>query len=194
MPRFSAPSATSIATLIVVGAIAAGCAGSGSAAPAASAAPVRSAGAAPVPAPTGPSFDLTVAKGPDGHVSAGVGTYTVDPTSSLNVCTHAADGSWRYLYGGGAPFVNIDLLVGAGAGTAGNSGKVALELTAGKGYLRFDPTQMRGGDEPGRSTATIAVTTGPSTTTFDITAVTPDKNLADDSAKVAVDLSVTCPN
>lgn len=193
MPRFSAPHVTSIATLVVLGAIVAGCAGTGSAAPAASAEP-GGAGVMPTPATTHPTFDLTVAAGPDGHVSAGVGTYTADPTSSLNVCTHAADGSWRYLYGGGAPFVNIDLLVGAGAGTTGGSDQVALELYAGKGYVRFDPTQMRGGDEPGRSTATIVVTTGPSTTTFDITAVTPDKNIADDLAKVAVDLSVTCPN
>jgi len=152
-------------------------------------------GATPSPSMTAtPNFTLTVSEGPDGHVSAGQGTYVNDPATNLNLCTHAPDGSWRYLYGGGDPYVNIDLLVGDGAGTAGSSDKVAMELSAGTGYVRFDPTQMRGGDEPGRSTATIDVTTGPSTTTFDITAVTPDKNSADDVAKVSVELSLTCPN
>ncbi len=152
-------------------------------------------GATPPPSRTAmPNFTLTVSPGPDGHVSAGLGTYANDPTTNLDLCTHAPDGSWRYIYGGGEPYVNIDLLVGAGAGTTGSSDKVALELSAGKGYVRFDPTQMRGGDEPGRSTATIAVTTGPSTTTFDVTAVTPDKNTADDVAQVSVHLSLTCPN
>ena len=148
----------------------------------------------PSAASGGPSFTLTVAEGPDGHVSAGIGTYVADPASSLHLCTHATDGSWRYLYGGGSPFVNIDLLVGAGAGEASGSGQVAMELNAGTGYVRFDPTQMRGGDEPGRSTATVVVTPGPSTTTFDITAVTPDKNTADDVAKVSVHLTLTCPD
>jgi hypothetical protein len=141
-----------------------------------------------------PGFSLTVAEGPDGHVSAGIGSYVDDQTTSLNLCTHAKDGSWRYLYGGGDPYVNIDLLVGAGAGTADGSGQVAMELNAGKGYVRFDPTQMRGGDEKGRSTAAVTMTTGPATTTFDVTAVTPDKNSADDIAQVSVHLKLTCPN
>ena len=38
--------------------------------------------------------------------------------SSLNVCTHATDGSWRLLYAGGSPFVNLDLLVGPVGRTA----------------------------------------------------------------------------
>ena len=151
-------------------------------------------GTTPAPSPTKPTFSLTVAAGPDGHLSAGQGSYVSDPSASLDVCTHAADGSWRYLYGGGDPYVNIDLLVGAGADQAGGSSQVALELDAGKGYVRFDPTQLRGGDEPGRSTATVVLTKGPSTTTFDITAVTPDKNDPSDTAKVSVDLSVTCPD
>lgn len=152
-------------------------------------------GATPAaPSVNAPSFSLTVAEGPDGHVSSGIGSYVNDPATNLNLCTHAKDGSWRYLYGGGDPYVNIDLLVGAGAGQAGGSGQVAMELDAGSGYVRFDPTQMRGGDEPGRSTATVVVTTGPSATTFEITAVTPDKNTADDIAKVSVRLSLTCPN
>ena len=151
-------------------------------------------GATPVPSAIKPGFTLTVSNGPDGHVSAGVGTYASDPTTDLDVCTHAPDGSWRYLYGGGDPYVNIDLLVGADAGKAGGNSQVAMELYAGKGYVRFDPTQLRGGDEPGRSTATIVVTTGPSTTTFDVHAVTPDKNSPDDIPKVTVAMSLTCPN
>lgn len=151
-------------------------------------------GVGATPPPSQPTFTLTVAPGPDGHVPAGQGTYVNDPATNLNLCTHAKDGSWRYLYGGGTPYVNIDLLVGAKAGQPGGESQVALELDAGDGYVRFDPTQMRGGDEPGRSTATIVVTEGPSSTTFDITAVTPDKKTADDVAQVSVDLSVTCPN
>ena len=186
MPRSSAPRATSItASIAAIALIVVGCASSGAAAEPTS--PATAAAAKP-------SFTLTVSPGPDGHVSAGDGTYRTDPATSLNVCTHASDGSWRYLYGGGDPFVNIDLLVGPRAGEAGGASQVAMELSAGKGNLRFDPTQLRGGDEPGRSTATIVVTTGPSTTTFDVTAVTPDKNDASDIAKVSVALSLTCPN
>lgn len=151
-------------------------------------------GTTPEPSTAKPSFILTVSAGPDGHVSAGMGTYVNDPSSNLDLCTHAKDGSWRYLYGGGTPYVNIDLLIGPKAEQPGGESQVALELDAGQGYVRFDPTQMRGGDEPGRSTATVVVTPGPSTITFDISAVTPDKNTAEDVAQVTVDLSVTCPN
>ena len=144
--------------------------------------------ATPSPSPSKPSFELTVDGGP------GTGSYTTDPATSLNVCTHATDGSWRYLYGGGDPFVNLDLLVGPGAGQPGAQNKVAAELNAGAGYVRFDPAVMRGGDPPGRSTATVVVEPSETSTTFVIHAVTPDHTTVEDINPVVIDLTVTCPN
>ena len=153
-------------------------------------------GATLSPSPTAtPGFTLTVSEGPDGHVSTGQGTYVNDPTNEPQP-VHACAGRFVALHLRGRRPLRQHRLPGrpCAAVWADSSDKVAMELTVGQGYVRFDPTQMRGGDEPGRSTATIAVTTGPSTTTFDVTAVTPDKNSADDVAQVSVDLSLTCPN
>ena len=141
----------------------------------------------PSPGPSKPTFELTVSGGP------GTGTYSADPGTSLNLCTHAADGSWRYLYAGGDPFVNLDLLVGPMAGQADGSSDVAVELYAGPGYLRFDPGILRGGDAKGRSTATIAVSTTAGVTTFAITATTPNMD-NNEVGTVDVDMTVTCPN
>ena len=176
MPRFSAPISilARLAGLVIAGLIATGCAGIGAA-------------AAPAAA-TGPTMDLKVTGGP------GAGTYATDTTSSLNVCTHAKDGSWRLLYAGGTPFVNLDLLVGPKAGKPDGASQVAAEITAGSGYVRFDPAIMRGGDMKGRSTATIAVSSTADATTFTIKAKTPDRTTGQDVDPVDIDLTVACPN
>lgn len=195
MPRSSAPSGASLALcLSTIALVVVACASSGASPDPAGKTAAASSAAAAAGSKAKPSFELTVSAGPDGHTPSGQGTYASDPASTLGTCTHATDGSWRYLYGGGDPFVNIDLLIGPKAQQAGGEDQVALELNAGPGYVRFDPSQMRGGDEPGRSTATVVVTPGSATTTFDIKAVTPDKKTADDVAQVSIDLSVTCPN
>ena len=138
-----------------------------------------------------PTFTLTLADGP------GEGTYTADPTSTLNQCSHAADGSWRYLYVGGNPSVNVDLVIGPGAGQPDGRSKVALELYAGPGYLRFDPSDIRGGDPvgpPGQSTANVEVRPSPSTTTFVIHATTLDDLVGNGAAPYQVELTATCRN
>ena len=178
MPRFSAP-ITTLAGLVIVGVIAAGCAGTGVAA-----APAKSAAAAPA---AKPSMELTVTRGP------GTGTYTTDATSSLNACTKGTDGSWRLLYAGGTPFVNLDFLAGPKAGQPDGADQVAAEINAGPGYLRFDPAILRGGDRRGRSTATIAVSTTADATTFTVRATTPDLT-NNEASTVDIDLTVTCPN
>jgi hypothetical protein len=144
-------------------------------------------GPAASPSPSKPTFELTVGGG------LGAGTYTADPDTSLNLCTHASDGSWRYLYAGGDPFVNLDLLVGPGAGQAGGASEVAAEIYAGPGYVRFDPAIMRGGDPPGRSTATVEVRSSRAATTFVVHATTPDDS-SGQSVPVDIDLIVVCPN
>jgi hypothetical protein len=141
----------------------------------------------PIPVPTKPTFELTFKSGP------GAGTYTPDPATTLNICTHATDGSWRLLYAGGDPFVNLDLLVGPDAGTPDGASDVAAEIYAGPGYVRFDPGILRGGDAKGRSTASVAVGSALGATTFTITATTPDLSNAVETS-VDIDLSVTCPN
>jgi len=143
--------------------------------------------ATPIPVPTKPTFELTFKSGP------GAGTYVTDPATSLNVCTHATDGSWRLLYAGGDPFVNLDLLVGPDAGAPDGASDVAAEIYAGPGYVRFDPGILRGGDAAGRSTASVAIASAPGATTFTITATTPDLSNSEEST-VDIDLTVTCPN
>jgi hypothetical protein len=119
----------------------------------------------PSVAPVRPTFELRMSGG------AGSGTYTADPTTSLNQCTRA-NGSWRLLYAGGDPFVNLDLFVGAGAEQPDGAQRVAAEIYAGPGYVRF----------------------GPATTTVVISATTPDRTTCDDGAPVQVALTVVCPN
>jgi len=139
------------------------------------------------PALSRPTFQLRVSGGP------GDGAYTADPTTSLNTCRRAANGSWSLLYAGGTPFVNIDLVVGSGVDDTGTSNRVGLELNAGAGYLRFDPAKLRGGDPPGRSTAAVAVRDEPGRTTIEVSALTPDGSSGSDEAAVEVHLTVTCP-
>jgi hypothetical protein len=144
------------------------------------------------PGPSGspqPSFEMTIS-----GAGPATGTYRSDPAASVNRCVHATDGSWRYTYVSGQPPLNLDLLVGSGAATPGGSSQVALELEYDPGYVRFDPADMRGGDTAGRSTASIAVAPGPTSTTFTIKAVTPDRSDGTDRNPVHVDMTVACPN
>jgi len=149
-------------------------------------------GAGVSPNPSGsaqPSFEMTISgAGPN------TGSYRSGPAAPVNRCFHAADGSWRYTYVSAQPSLNLDLLVGSGAATPGGSSQVALELEYDPGYFRFDPADLRGGDTAGRSTASVTVTPGPSSTTFAITAVTPDRSDGTDRDPVHVDMTVTCPN
>lgn len=146
------------------------------------------AGSGSSPGPSRPTFRLEVSAG------TGAGTYLSDPTPNLSMCSKAADGSWRLMYVGGQPAVNLDMLVGSAAGRAGGSSDVAVEVEYGAGYVRFDPADLRGGDPAGRSTATVTVTPAVGGTTFAITAMTPDTSTGSDGAPIRVDLTVTCPN
>jgi hypothetical protein len=138
------------------------------------------------PAPSRPTFELRVTGGP------GDGVYRADPTTSLNTCRRADNGSWSLLYAGGTPFVNIDLVVGSGVDETGTSNRVGLELNAGAGYLRFDPAQLRGGDPKGRSTAHVEVQPTVGSTTMTVDATTPDRTSGVDGGPVRVHLTVTC--
>jgi hypothetical protein len=140
-------------------------------------------------APIGPTFQMTIS-----GAGPATGTYRSDPSASVNRCSHATDGSWRYIYVSGQPPMNLDLLIGSGAAAPGGSSQVALELEYDPGYFRFDPADMRGGDTKGRSTASITVAPGPTSTTFTITAITPDRSDGTDRDPVHVDMTVTCPN
>ena len=148
-------------------------------------------GVGSTPSPTasrGPTFTLEVTGSP------GQGTYVADQSTSLNLCTAAPDGSWRFLYAGGEPFVNLDMLVGADAGQPGFESSVAVELYAGAGYVRFDPAVLRGGDPPGRSVASVVVEDLGTTTRFVVSATTPDRTSGIDGPPVEIALTVTCPS
>ena len=181
MPRSSTPT-TTLAGLILSGIVAAGCAGaSTSAAPSPAAVAVHQA-AAKVPALT-----MIVTEGD------GAGTYVSDPASTLNYCLHSADGSWRFMYGGGTPWINVDLLLGARVAEPGGSGDVAAEIYAGPAYLWIDQPKFRGGDAKGRSSATVTVSADATATTFHVTGSTPNRTQAGDGVTSTFDLTVTCP-
>jgi hypothetical protein len=179
MPRFSAP-------LIVIAILIAGCNGvGGTASSAPSPAVIAAAGPALVAA-TRPSLQLEITGGP------GAGSYASDPSSSLNLCTRATDGSWRALYAGGDPWISVDLLVGSRAGEPGRASDVALEITVGAGYLWIDQGKFRGGDAPGRSRAAVVIRSDAGKTTFDLTATTPNRSGGEDGVSSDVSLKLVC--
>jgi hypothetical protein len=181
MPRFSSPT-TTLAGLAIAGMIAIGCAGTGAAAAPAAAS------ATPAAAAARPSLDLTITGGP------GAGSYVSDPSSSLNLCTHAKDGSWRALYAGGDPWISVDLLVGSRVAEPGRASDLALEISAGAAYLWIDQGKFRGGDAPGRSRAGVVIRSDGGTTTFDVSATTPNRTPGGDGVPSDVALTVVCPS
>ena len=176
MPRMLAP-------LVVLTLVLAACAGTGSAAQ-----PTPPASAAATAAPAKPTVEFGLSG------SFGKQTFTADPTSSLDTCTHNADGSWRLLYAGGTPWITIDMLVGAQASEPAHANQVAVEIEVPGTYVRLDPAPIRLGDVPGRSTASVVVEPGPSSTTFTVEATTPDHSNGDDGDPVDVTVTAVCPN
>lgn len=138
----------------------------------------------PPPGPARPTFELDLA-------GSRVGAYRDDPTAATATCHEAGDGSWRLLYGGGDPYVSLDLLVVPG--TQGDP-SVAAEITAGPTYVRFDPDLVRGGDPAGRSTASVEILASPGGTTFIVEATTPDRTSGLDGGPVEVRLTAVCPD
>ena len=169
-------------SIAILGLLVTGCASAGAAAP--------SAGSAASPdvadASAKPTFELKI----DGVND--VGSYSSDPSAVLDYCLHNADGSWRMQYLGGQPVVNIDMLIGSDAAQAGGAGHVATEITFDDQTLKFDPSDLRGGDIKGRSTASVQVHTDTASTTFVVTAVTPDRVGGPDGAPDKIDLTVVC--
>jgi len=179
MPRFSAP-------LIVIAILIAGCNGVGGAASSTpSTAAMNPAGPALVAA-TRPSLQLKITGGP------GAGSYVSDPSSSLNLCSRATDGSWRALYAGGDPWISVDLLVGSRAAEPGRASDLALEISAGAAYLWIDQGKFRGGDAPGRSRAAVVIRSDGGSTTFDVKATTPNRTSGGDGQPSDVALTVVC--
>jgi hypothetical protein len=144
----------------------------------------------PSPAPA-PTFELTVGG------AAGT-TYRSDATAGLAQCTTPATGSWNLLYEGGQPHVSIDMIVADGATTTDGSDRVAMEIQISDPsggtifYVRFDPSGIRGGDAPGRSSATVRVTASPSVATVEVQATSPDRTSGRDGPPTPVTFLMTC--
>jgi hypothetical protein len=119
-------------------------------------------------------------------------TYRSDPAASVATCLGEDDGSWSVLYAGGDPFLSLDLVVGTGAGAPGRDDAVGAEIQTAGQYVRFDPAVLRGGDPPGRSEASIEVTTVGDATMFVVAASTPQRITGADGPPVAVELTLTC--
>jgi hypothetical protein len=133
-----------------------------------------------------PAFELVLGEGPAAQ------RFTSDPEASVSTCLGDDDGSWSVLYAGGDPFVSLDLVVGSGTDRPSGASRVGAELTAGDTYVRFDPAVLRGGDPPGRSEATVAVSHVGPATTFIVHATTPNRSTGDDGPPIAVSLELTC--
>ena len=173
-PAFGGILAAAAAVVVLLATVVSGLPGLGG--PGASASPS---------APAEPTFELRVTGGP------GAGSDQSDPAALTDLCTRAADGSWRFIYGSAGD--TVDLIVGAGAAEPGGQGLVAAEIEAGGGYVRFDPSVIRGGDPPGRSTATVSVEPLAGATRFDVVATTPDRTTGADGPPVQIELTVVCP-
>jgi hypothetical protein len=129
-----------------------------------------------------PSFELVL----DGT------SYRSDPDASVATCLGDEDGSWSVLYAGGEPFLSLDLIVGAGGGEPGREDAVGAEIQSTGQYVRFDPAVLRGGDPPGRSEATVIVSDDGPSTTFVVSATTPQRITGEDGRSVQVALTLTC--
>jgi hypothetical protein len=119
-------------------------------------------------------------------------TYRSDPDASVATCLGDDDGSWSVLYAGGEPFLSLDLVVGAGGGGPGREDAVGAEIQTTGQYVRFDPAVLRGGDPPGRSGATVVMSDDGPSTTFVVTATTPQRITGEDGPSVEVALTLTC--
>jgi len=178
MVRFSA----SFAALAVVAVILAGCGQAAGAAPIAMTPDTASPAAR-----ARPTFELTITGG------GAAGSYAADPTTSLNSCALSATGVRTLVYAGGDPWVAIDLVLGAQIAEPGHASDVALELSIKTDYLWLDTGQMRGGDAPGRSRATVSVKPADGTVRYAIDASTPYRTPDGDGLTATIALMLVCP-
>jgi hypothetical protein len=178
MLRFSAPFAA-LATLAIVLAGCGQAAGAGQ-----TGTPAPEASPAAVPRPT---FDLMITGG------FAAGSYVADPEANLATCSTSSTGVRSLLYAGGDPWVAIDLVLGAKIAEPAHASDVAIELSIGNLYMWLDTGQMRGGDAPGRSHATVRVEPAPGLVRYVIDATTPYRTWDGDGLSATIALTVTCP-
>ena len=178
MLRFSAP----FAALAMLAIVLAGCGQVAGAGPAGTTSPTASAASV-----TRPTFDLTITGG------FAEGSYATDPKASLATCSISKTGVRSVMYAGGDPWVSIDMVFGAKIAEPGHAADMALELYIGSLYLWIDTGQMRGGDAPGRSQATVRVEPGPGSTRYVVDATTPYRTWDGDGLSATIALTVTCP-
>ena len=90
--------------------------------------------------------------------------------------------------------MSVDLLWGHARPRPGGRATSRSRSTAGSAYLWIDQPKFRGGDAPGRSKATVAVSARRrQRLTFDVTATTPNRTPAGDGESSDVTLTVACP-
>jgi hypothetical protein len=179
MLRFSAPFAA-LATLAIV------LAGCGQAAGAGASAPPTTTSETPA-ALARPTFQLTIAGG------TAAGSYASDSKASLATCSTSSTGVRSLLYAGGDPWVSIDLVIGSRVAEPGHASDLAIELSTTSDYLWIDTGQLRGGDAPGRSQATVRVEPAAGSVRYAIDATTPYRTPDGDGPAATIALTVTCP-
>jgi hypothetical protein len=82
---------------------------------------------------------------------------------------------------------------GAQVAEPGHASDVALELSIKTDYLWIDTGQLRGGDAPGRSQATVRVKPADGNVTYAIEASTPYRTPDGDGLSATIALTAVCP-
>lgn len=151
--------ATRLVLAAIVGLAVIGCTGSTApTAPSPSTAPVAGTAIDPV-------FDLDL----DGAVE--LSGYHSDPAAGLNTCAPGSGGGWTYLYGGGEPFVTVDISLFTGAMDGSDPSDFDLDIVASGRAVRLVPSGREEGVQ-GTGTARLTTEGGIALIAVDGTAVT----------------------
>ena len=166
--------------LVIAAGLGIGCSaadGSGASAPAAAASNV-------VPTDVA-TFDLML----DGVVD--LPSYQSDRAAGLNTCARSKTGGWSYLYGGGSPFVAVDLSIFSGVMTGSNPSDFNLGIDVRDSAVRVVPSGRLEGAK-GTGTASVMTTADEIVITIEGSSITRQGSAVDHGA-TDVALTVHCP-
>ena len=97
--------------------------------------------------------------------------YHSDPAAGLNTCAPGSGGGWTYMYGGGQPFVSVDISLFEGAMDGSNPSDFDLDIGAQSRAVRLVASGRREGVQ-GTGTARLTTENGMAVIVVDGTAVT----------------------
>ena len=132
-----------------------------------------------------PTFDLVL----DGVVD--LPAYASDRAASLNTCAQSDSGGWSYLYGGGSPFMTLELSIFSGVISGTNPADFNLDVDTQGSVVRVVPSGRREGPK-GTGAASIVSTADEVVITIEGSSIT-RRGSAVDHGATDVALTVHCP-